>query len=97
MSKAEKSAKVTPNWYEVRLKIINVVGECPFGHKVGDEWIVGKKTPEGVCNAAYTALYPHIRSLQLGADYQYPAGSGVVHLCCPDVYRPVTFELKRVE
>jgi uncharacterized repeat protein (TIGR04076 family) len=85
--------QVTPTWYEVKVKIINIVGECPFGHQLNEEWTVGTKTPNGICNAAYSAIYPHIRCLQLGADYQYPAGSGVVHLSCPDIYRPVTFEL----
>jgi len=33
--------------YKVRIKVISQKGSCEAGHKVGDEWLVGEKTPGG--------------------------------------------------
>ena len=78
---------------DVKVKVIHIKGTCPYEHKVGDEWIVGYKTPPGICNSAYMAIYPHIRVLQRGGHYELPKGSGVTRLGCPDAWNCVIFEL----
>jgi len=90
--------------FDVRMKIVSQQGSCVFGHKLGDEWIIGTNTPVGgvntplgICNGAYHALYPFIRVLQFGGQYEWPAGSGTCRLCCPDPYNQIIFELTRVE
>ena len=83
--------------FDVRMKIVSQKGECVFGHKLGDEWIVGISTPPGICNGAYNALYPFIRVLQFGGQYEWPPGSGTCQLCCPDPFNQIIFELSRVE
>jgi len=82
--------------WDVKVKVVYQKGVCNFGHKVGNEWTVGPTTPEGICNAAYAAIYPHIRVLQRGGQYEYPKGSGVCRFCCPDLWNPVVFELSPV-
>lgn len=78
---------------DVKVRVISQEGECLAGHQVGQEWIVGYNTPEGICNAAYAMLYPHIRVFQRGGQHEYPRGSGVLRLACPDGWSPVIFEL----
>ena len=34
---------------KVSVKVVSQQGRCTYGHKVGDEWVVGDKTPEGLC------------------------------------------------
>ena len=63
---------------DVKVKVVFVKGTCLAGHKVGQEWIIGRRTCQGICNSAYNAIYPNIRLLQRGGDYEYPAGSGVI-------------------
>ncbi len=82
--------------YDVRVKIISQKGTCVFGHKVGDEWVIGATSPAGLCMGALTALAPFIRTLQYGGEYEYPLGSGVLQLCCPDPFNTVIFELTKI-
>ena len=83
--------------YDVKVKIISQKGDCYLGHKVGDEWIFGMKSPAGLCNPAWNAIYPYIRILQFGGEYEYPVDSGVTRVCCPDPYTPIIFELSKLE
>ena len=78
---------------DVKVKVVYAKKPCPFGHKIGDEWIVGNTTPAGICNTAYAALYPHIRVLQKGGQAEYPWNSGVLRLGCPDIWKLLVFEL----
>ncbi len=78
---------------DVKVKVVSAKGVCVYGHRLGDEWVVGFTTPLGICNAAYMALYPHIRVLQRGGSHEYPKGSGVIRIGCPDPWNLVVFEL----
>ena len=90
-------AKATePVRNDVRVKVVYKRGTCVYGHKVGDEWIVGTTTPAGICNPAYMTLYPFLRVYQLGGKYEFPRGSGVARVCCPDAWNQVIFELSAV-
>ena len=35
--------------YEVQVRIVSQKGTCIQEHRVGGEWVFGKKTPEGIC------------------------------------------------
>ena len=77
----------------VRVKVVFKKGICGAGHKVGQEWIVSNRTPEGICTSAYASICPIIQSLRFGGHIEYPAGSGVMRLGCPDAWNQVVFEL----
>ena len=55
-----------PERYEVIAKVISQKGTCTNEHKVGDEWVIGAKTPEGMCFSACHTLSPYIRVLMFG-------------------------------
>ncbi len=93
----EKEGKGMPGPVsEVKVKVVYQKGTCSWGHKMGDEWTVGATTPAGICNASYAMLYPHIRALQRGGQYEYPKGSGIARFGCPDPWNLVVFELSVV-
>ena len=77
----------------IRVKVVFKKGICTAGHKVGQEWIVGQHTPAGICTSAYNSIYPFIRGLRGAGYFEYPAGSGVARLGCPDAWNQVVFEL----
>jgi len=78
--------------YDCKVKVVFVRDHCNMGHKVGDEWIVGRTTPAGICTMAYNAIYPNIRLLQRGGHYRFPAGSDVIRSGCTDAWNTVVFE-----
>ena len=82
--------------YNVAIKVLSQKGTCNAGHKVGDEWVVNNKTPEGICLAAFLSLAPHIWTLMFGGSFPWEIDSGVVVTVCPDPDNPVLFELRRI-
>jgi uncharacterized repeat protein (TIGR04076 family) len=71
--------------FEVRVKVISQKGRCSVGHKVGDEWVTGGKTPEGICLNAFGMLLPNIRTLMFGGSFPWEPDKDVTTICCPDV------------
>ncbi len=59
-----------PVIHKVVAKVISQTGRCGAEHKVGDEWVLGSKTPEGICNSAYLAMNSKAFLLRSGAPMQ---------------------------
>ena len=81
---------------DVRVKVISQRGTCANGHKEGDEWVFSTTSPPGLCMGALPALAPFIRTLQYGGEYEWPRGSGVLQLSCPDPFNPGVFEITKI-
>ncbi len=82
--------------YNVQVKVISQQGICASGHKVGDEWALGRHTPDGICDAAFNALIPFKFALALGGTIPRATDPDVFTVSCPDAKNPVVFELKRL-
>ena len=85
-----------PEMHDVKVKVISQKGNCGAGHKVGDEWVISGKTPEGICLSAFNALFPATRVLMFGGSFPWSNDPDVASAACPDAANPVVFELKRV-
>jgi uncharacterized repeat protein (TIGR04076 family) len=79
---------------EVIAKVISQKGICHAGHKVGDEFIIGLKSPAGLCTWALCTLYPAAEMLRFGGSYPWEPHKATV--ACPDPENPVVFELKAI-
>ena len=82
--------------YEVAIKVVSQQGTCPHEHKVGDEWVIKGKTPEGICMSAFDALYPSVRVLMFGGSFPWETDPDATIVACPDARNPVVFELRRL-
>jgi len=82
--------------YDVKVKVISQKGTCGAGHKVGDEWVITGKTPEGICLSAFNALFPATRVLMFGGSFPWEPNPEVVLVPCPDARNPMVFELTRI-
>ncbi len=82
--------------YEVAIKVISQQGTCVQQHKVGDEWVIKSKTPEGICLGAFSVLYPSARVLMFGGSFPWSSDPDVATVTCPDTKNPVVFELRRL-
>jgi len=79
------------------VKVVSQKGNCIAGHKVGDEWVIkNNKTPEGICDGAFAALYPFEFALSFGGTFPWLTDPDVVKVACPDAENPVVFELRRL-
>jgi uncharacterized repeat protein (TIGR04076 family) len=60
-------------------------GQCNQGfHKVGDSWIIGELTPEGMCTSAFDAVFPLVLTLQCGGTFFWEDDPQVTCASCPD-------------
>ena len=82
--------------YEVRAKVISQKGTCANGHKVGDEFLLSRTTPEGICLSALNSFYPYVRTLMFGGKFPWSQDPDKATAACPDAANPVVFELQRI-
>lgn len=81
---------------EVRVKVVSQRGHCEYGHREGDEWVVGDTTPAGLCTWAFNSLYPALSVLMYGGAFPWESDPDACTVCCPDPANPVVFELRRL-
>jgi len=71
-----------------------VAGRCNEGlHKVGDEYVVGAYTPEGICTSAFASIFPLVLALQTGGRFFWEKDGKVTRAACPDD-EGVVFEIR---
>ena len=82
--------------YDVVARVVSQKGTCGAEHKVGDEWVIDSKTPEGICLSAFNALFPNARVLMFGGSFPWETDPDISTVACPDAANPVVFELRRL-
>ena len=86
-----------PDWNLVRIRVKSMKAPCECGHKVGDEWIVGRRAPEGLCIGALENLLPYIRTLAFNGTFPWATDElDVGTFSCPGPDNPVLYEVKRL-
>jgi uncharacterized repeat protein (TIGR04076 family) len=81
---------------DVIARVISQKGTCEARHKVGDEFIIGQRTPCNLCSWAFYTLFPFAEVLQFGGSFPWEQDEGKTTVACPDAANPVVFELRRV-
>ena len=92
----ERRRDTVAEQYEVLARVVSQKGTCALGHKVGDEFLIGHRTPAGMCSFAFDAVFPFAAVLQFGGSFPWENDSDKTTLACPDPDNPVVFELRRL-
>jgi uncharacterized repeat protein (TIGR04076 family) len=82
--------------WDVRVTLVSQRKRCPNGHKVGDELVVGRLTPAGLCMGAFASMLPYITTLRFGGSFPWEKTEGQGSFCCPDAEVCNVFRLERV-
>ncbi len=80
---------------EITARVISQKGTCAAGHRVGDKFIIGQKTPAGLCSWAFSTLFPFAEVLEFGGSFPWEKDADKATVGCPDPENPVVFELRR--
>lgn len=80
---------------EITAKVVSQKGTCSAGHKVGDTFVIGDRTPAGMCSWAFYTLFPFAEVLQYGGAFPWEKDPDKTTVACPDPDNPVVFELRR--
>jgi len=81
---------------DVKVRVVFVKGICNAGHKVGQEWIVRRHTPTGLCVSAFHSIFQSLYFLLRDGKLETVPGSGVIMSACPDAWNQVVFELSPI-
>ncbi|NIO36305.1 TIGR04076 family protein [Candidatus Bathyarchaeota archaeon] len=67
--------------------------------KEGQEFIVNEnlKMPDGFCQWAWNDINKKVITLMFGGNFPWMKEEGTSVSCCTDGFRPVIFELRRIE
>jgi uncharacterized repeat protein (TIGR04076 family) len=82
--------------YRVMARVVSQEGTCAAVLKVGDEFVVGEKTPDSICSFAYTAIFPFAVALMTGGTFPWEKDPDRTTVACPDPDNPVVIELRRI-
>ncbi|MEO0226123.1 MAG: TIGR04076 family protein [candidate division WOR-3 bacterium] len=82
--------------YKVRVRIKSIEGKCPMKFKVGQTWLIDKKTPGGMCQAAFHSIYSALRVFRFGGSHPWDKRRDITYVCCPDPENHVLYELRRI-
>ncbi len=82
--------------YDVNVKVISQEGTCPNEHKVGEEWVFGARTPEGICLSAIKTILPSAQVLMFGGVFPWTPDPDATTVACQDAKNPVIFEIRRL-
>ncbi|MFZ1946699.1 MAG: TIGR04076 family protein [bacterium] len=62
-----------------------VSGKCNQRfHRVGDTFVIGQRTPDGMCTSAFNAVFPLVFALQCGGKLFWEDDPHVTYASCPD-------------
>ncbi len=82
--------------YNVQVRVISQKGTCAIGHESGDEFLISRTTPEGICLSAFNAFFPAMRTLMFGGTFPWSDDPDTATMACPDAENPVVFKLTRI-
>ena len=83
--------------FPIEIKVISQTGNCAQGHKVGDTWIVGGKTPDPpMCLPAYSVMIYKIQTLRFGGEFPFGKDKDTVTATCPDTEMALVFQIRRL-
>jgi len=90
-----------PKRHKLEITVVDQVGRCHHGHKIGDKWIINKgETPtgdKGICLAAYGTLHPMIYAMLWGLSFPWEEDPYSITLGCPDTVNHTTWKIRRIE
>jgi len=93
-----ENIQTKPSPKTMEIEVEEARGNCPYGYKKGDRFkIVGLKTPEGFCGAAYHLLFPVLFALNFGASFYFEKDPHCkTGIACPDGAK-VKFKVRKLK
>ncbi len=96
LSEAEISVLQAENRYYQEVTITEVDGECPYGHKKGDQFKITTMNSDGICGSLLKSLFFQITTLHYGGSVLWEEIPNISKGRCPEGGK-VQAAIKRVE
>ena len=81
--------------YKIKCEVAKILAGRFKCSKVGDCFVLGPRTPAGMCARAFAAVYPASLAMRFAEKISWEAEDGSVEITCPD--QDVVYRLTRVK
>jgi uncharacterized repeat protein (TIGR04076 family) len=82
-----------PN-YTIKCEVIAILENRFNCSSVGETFIIGPRTPEGMCAKAFATIYPTALAMRFSDKIAWQGDNDYVDVTCPD--RDVVYRLTRM-
>ena len=96
LSESELTVIQGANRYYQEVTVSKVTGECPYGHKEGDQFKITSMNSDGICGALLKSIFFQIVTLHYGGSLLWEKNANVSGGSCPEGGK-VQVEINRVE
>jgi uncharacterized repeat protein (TIGR04076 family) len=86
--------KTMPN-HKIRCEVVEILQNKFNCSKVGEVFVIGPRTPEGMCARAFAAVYPAALAMRFSDKMSWESDDGHIDVTCPD--QDVVYRLTRME
>jgi uncharacterized repeat protein (TIGR04076 family) len=90
------SVMQSANRYYQEVTVSKVTGECPYGHKEGDQFKITSMNSDGICGALLKSIFFQVVTLHYGGSLLWEKNANVSGGCCPEGGK-VQVEINRME
>lgn len=80
--------------YQIKCEIVRILANTFQCSRVGQTFMLGSRTPDGMCARAYAAIYPVALAMRFSEEIAWERGLGYLEVTCPD--NDVVYRLTRV-
>ena len=95
LSEAALSVLEKENRYYQEVTVTGVTGECPYGHKEGDQFKVTTMNSDGMCGSLLKSIFTQLTILHYGGSIFWEDNAEMSSGCCPEQGK-VRVTIKRV-
>jgi len=81
--------------YQIRCEAVTVDQARTTCQKPGDVFVIGPRTPDGMCSRAFAAVYPAALAMRFSDSIKWEAPEGHLDVTCPDGF--VVYRLSRID
>ena len=80
--------------HKIKCEVIHIATNKFKCSQVGQSFVIGPRTPEGMCCRAFAAVYPAALAMRFSDEMPWEQGRGYIDIMCPD--SDVIYRLRRI-
>ena len=96
LSEAARSVLEAENRYYQEVTVTYVKGDCPYGHKEGDQFKITTMNSDGICGSLLKSIFTPLTILHYGGSIFWEDNAEMSSGCCPEKDK-VRVAIKRVK
>ena len=81
--------------HKIKCEVVQILANKSKCSEVGRSFVIGARTPAGMCARAFAAVYPAALAMRFSDEMSWEQGRGYIDIMCPD--NDVTYRLSRIK